>query len=132
MTGFFDDYPRFFSTGVTTPSPNRINHRHRILYHPYHIVIDTNIALDSRPAILLGREDHHHPCNAVRNHSAVCEQVIVGLPSLPALQLILDAAGFDLALSNGHDGSVSDWANLEDYRDGDRITDVATNRRASP
>lgn len=30
-TGFFDAYPRFFSTSVTSATPNRLNQRHRAL-----------------------------------------------------------------------------------------------------
>lgn len=29
--GFFDLYPRFYSTSITTATPNRLNHRHRAL-----------------------------------------------------------------------------------------------------
>ena len=29
--GFFDSYPRFFSTSVTAATPNRLNQRHRAL-----------------------------------------------------------------------------------------------------
>src|SRR5262245_5555061 len=31
MNGFFDEYPRFYSTSNTYPVPNRLNRRHRAL-----------------------------------------------------------------------------------------------------
>jgi len=44
--GFFDSYPRFFSTSKTRPQPNRLNHRYRALIESNEGIIRDRAVLD--------------------------------------------------------------------------------------
>lgn len=44
--GFFDSYPRFYSTSVTTATPNRLNRRHEALIAPNEAIIRGKSVLD--------------------------------------------------------------------------------------
>lgn len=98
-----------------------IAHRAR----PARLIIDSNIVIDPRPIICFDKEDCNVSRNAIQREGSRAETALVGIPSLAALAVMLDVLGYSMRLTDWHDGAVTDWTDLEDYRDGNRVSLVA-------
>lgn len=94
--------------------------------HPSHLLIDTAVVKSELPMILLRRDD---PCvegNAIRTGGEPDRRVLVGMPSRPGLEMMLSNAGFDFTYYDWPSRYQGDWSQLEQYRDGARVTVRAT------
>jgi len=91
------------------------------------IVIDTAVAVDERPVILLNMEETGDSRRSIDYMEAGNLAVPVGRPSASALELMLDGAGYATAFYpwSTHQG---DWAALPDYQNGTRMTVIADRR----
>jgi hypothetical protein len=93
---------------------------------PAHLLIDTEVARSEVPLIVLRQERPELEGNAVRTAGDPRSPVLVGTPSRPALDLMLQNAGFDFAYYDWQVSHKGSWLQLEDYRDGARVTARAT------
>lgn len=98
-----------------------IAHRAR----PARLIIDSNIVIDPRPIICFDKEDCNVSRNAIQREGSPADTALVGIPSLAALAVMLDVLGYSMRLTDWHGGAVTDWTDLEDYRDGNRVSLVA-------
>jgi hypothetical protein len=93
---------------------------------PRWLVLDTAVIKSDEPLIELRTEDSENEGNGVRRAVDGPGPLLVGMPSLPALDMMLGSAGFDYSVSDWHSSQTGDWAGLEDYRDRRRLTIVAS------
>ncbi|HAQ35252.1 MAG: hypothetical protein CMF74_09455 [Maricaulis sp.] len=88
---------------------------------PDHLLLETTISASPDRIVEIMAEATHHEFNAMGERPFE----VVGWPSRSALSLMLDTAGFRHAYQNWHDHGIGDWSNIEDFRDGTRISLVA-------
>ncbi len=87
---------------------------------PKHVIIDTDIDSSLDPIISLDNEDHRFEHNTIRADN------IVGIPSRTALEILLSTYGFKFSYLNWNNEKITDWTDLQDYKDNKRISLVAT------
>jgi hypothetical protein len=75
------------------------------------------------PTIRLREDDARNPLSAVSSDG---ERALVGLPSRSALDWLLKSAHFSPRYYDWQKAGITDWDAIEDYRDGKRVSLVAT------
>ena len=93
---------------------------------PKYLILDTGVCASDQPVIEIRKEDTDNPASAVRAADDPRRLALVGLPSRPALDMMLDYAGFRYEYFDWHQAGVEDWDTIEDYRDSLRVTVRAT------
>lgn len=91
------------------------------------VVIDTAVAEDERPIILMNMEETGDSRRSIDYMGGARRAVPVGRPSRSALELMLDGAGYDTRFYPWPEYPGS-WSALQDYREGARATARATRR----
>jgi len=89
---------------------------------PRHLLVDTAVVRSDEPLILLRAANTSDEGQAVRRSSDGPGEVIVGKPSLPAVELMLASAGFTFTRYDWAARHQGAWVGLEDYRAGNRVT----------
>lgn len=87
---------------------------------PKHLIIDTDITSSLDPIITFSNEDHRFEHNTTRADN------IVGIPSRTALELLLSTYGFKFSYTRWDDTKITNWNDLQDYKDKRRISLIAT------
>jgi Methyltransferase domain len=93
---------------------------------PGHLLVDTSVrGSDARPVVHLSQEPTSRQGNAVEDAFSYGHQVLVGRPSLAALELMGEAHGFRLE-------GLADWGSLiRDNPEADGIGDYRAGRRVT-
>jgi SAM-dependent methyltransferase len=89
---------------------------------PAHLIVDTAVAASDHAAIVLRFDDPDHEGDAVRRDGGRPGPVVVGMPSRPALEMMLHAAGFSFGYIDWSPRPDTEWQFLAEYRDGRRVT----------
>lgn len=95
---------------------------------PRAVIIDTAISASPLPMVELREVDGTAEWNSTETNQAGNGKALEGSPSLPAIIMMLQHLGFEPAIHNWHDGTVTDWSEISDYRDRIRTTVVGTRR----
>jgi ABC-type polysaccharide/polyol phosphate transport system ATPase subunit len=88
--------------------------------NPTYLIIDSEVANYQEPAISLTTEDPVLEKNTIRGDG------IVGIPSKAALEMILSKYDFHYTYIDWQNTGVSDWSQLEDYKNQERVSLIAT------
>jgi len=86
------------------------------------IILDTSITLDNDPLLRLSYERVDDPRSSIDYARTGHPDALVGMPSKTGLLAMLDYAGFQVEFFEWQDGTVEDWSDIGDYRDGMRVT----------
>ena len=89
---------------------------------PAHLLIDTAVIKSNVPLIFLTHDDPNEDGSAVRTAGESQRALLVGVPSGPGLELMLDAAGFNFTYYDWPARYHGDWLQLVEYREGSRVT----------
>ena len=89
---------------------------------PQHIILDTAVAADHRSVVVFQKENPELESKAVRFDGNVQETVLVGFPSLPAIELMMSNFGWRYEYYPWHGVGIRQWDHIEDYHDGTRVT----------
>ena len=89
---------------------------------PQHIILDTAVAADHRSVVVFQKENPELESKAVRFDGNVQETVLVGFPSLPAIELMMSSFGWRYEYYPWHGVGIRQWDHIEDYHDGTRVT----------
>jgi hypothetical protein len=87
-----------------------------------HLILDTRICPSEEPVIEVRVESTKEDANAAPAPSDVMETTVVGYPSRAAIELMLGSYGFHYHYFDWAGAPITDWSNIEDYRDGLRVT----------
>jgi 2-polyprenyl-3-methyl-5-hydroxy-6-metoxy-1,4-benzoquinol methylase len=88
---------------------------------PQHIIIDTAVAADPRNIVLWQVENHDFESDAFRTSDAQ-KVVLAGIPSKPALDLMLSSFGWKSQYHDWKNAGIRNWTHIEDYQEGTRVT----------
>jgi hypothetical protein len=92
------------------------------------VLIVDSVLIDSKaPAVMIGIDDSTLEGAAVPVVSGNAE-VLVGIPTTRALDLMLTHLGWELTYLDWHGAGFVDWTGVEDYRDRKRFSLVARRR----
>lgn len=98
---------------------------------PSHLILDTEVWGPKRgkwaqetPAVLLRFEPTQHPATGY----APGRTSLVGVPTVGAVERMLDYFGYTYRYYDWHTAGIADWSHIEDYRKGTRVTLVAEPR----
>jgi len=97
--------------------------------NPKHLILDTEIDPSTTDCIVRFRKD-----KVAREGASIVSQpgdpshAIVGTPSRSALEMMLTSFGWDFSYYDWHRAGIKNWHKLRDYRDGWRVSIVATRR----
>jgi len=93
---------------------------------PLNLLLDTAVVRSDEPLILLRPANTQDEGQAVRRQTDGSGVVLVGMPSLPAVEMMLASAGFEFTRYDWASRHTAGWEGLEEYRDGHRVTLRAT------
>jgi 2-polyprenyl-3-methyl-5-hydroxy-6-metoxy-1,4-benzoquinol methylase len=88
---------------------------------PRHIILDTSVTADARPVVLLNKEEHERERDGAKVEDEH-QSVIAGVPSLPALELMLSSFGWRPRYYDWNGAGITHWTDIEDYHEGTRVT----------
>lgn len=94
---------------------------------PENLILDTVISKSKSSIIEVKEEDSNVEMYAIKNAEYNNINVLVGHPSKKAMELMLKNFGFEYQYYDWHDGRISDWKDLESYKNKGRVTLVAKN-----
>jgi len=102
-------------------------HHHLLLgsiaaLRPKHVILDTRVFPSGDPVIHITAEDTDEPGNVFPSPVDHLKTSLVGYPSRAAMELMLENFGFRFHYFDWLSMPVSNWENIEDYRDGLRTT----------
>jgi Methyltransferase domain len=89
---------------------------------PKHLIVDTGVHPDPLTTIVMYLDDPRAEHCAARFDSEDSKPVVVGAPSKTALELMLRNFDWQFAYFDWHQAGIHRWDNIEDYRDGLRVT----------
>ena len=92
---------------------------------PRYIILDSALSPSRDPVIELKLENIHDPGAAIKANKT--NKAIVGWPSRKALELMLADIGYDFHYYDWTNSGITNWEDIEDYRDGKRVSLVAGN-----
>ncbi len=94
---------------------------------PKYLILDTNVEVSDKPVIFMREESAVLEGDPVPNVLIKNKKYIMGRPSKSALSMMLRYAGFDYKYYNWKNSGITNWENIETYRDEKRLTVVAKN-----
>jgi len=92
---------------------------------PKYLILDTGVHLSENPVIQLHEEDPTDESMGKQNQLLSSLNILVGLPSKRAVELMLEAAGFDYQYYNWHNKGIKNWDHILDYQTNKRFSLVA-------
>lgn len=92
---------------------------------PNYIIIDSAVSNSESPIIEIRLENINNPAAAIKGN--VAQQAVVGRPSKKAIELMLTNLGFNFSYYNWQSSGIVNWKDIEDYKNGERISMVAKN-----
>lgn len=101
---------------------------HIMRLNPECMILDTFISTSPQPIIQVLTEPTESDRNAVA-YLGQQHEVAVGWPSRSALELMLNQIDFSVSYIDWIRSNIGNWKDIEDYRDSQRISLIADNRR---
>ena len=95
-----------------------------------YMIIDTAISPASEPIVSLALESSNDARNSIDYGQTGNDKILVGSPSLPGLNAMLDYAGYQAEFFDWRSNGVDDWTDLPDYAAQVRVTVRARQRGA--
>ncbi|MGH3391360.1 MAG: class I SAM-dependent methyltransferase [Actinomadura sp.] len=90
---------------------------------PQDLIIDTGVCLDSDAVVRLAQEDSGREGTAAKSDYETNEWALVGYPSVAALEMMLQHAGYgQIEFYNWQDHNLADMPTMANYHDGRRVT----------
>ena len=89
---------------------------------PQLIILDTAVAGDHRSVVIFQKENSELESKAVRFDGNVQKTVLVGFPSLPAIELMMSSFGWRYEYYRWRSVGIRQWDHIEDYHDGTGVT----------
>ena len=109
-----------------------MNHMHLLAeikkLKPKYLILDSKINPSEHPIIRLVKEDPVKEGTGVQGDFISGGDVVAGLPSKSAIELMLDSLGFEFGNYDWHNLGITNCKGLVDYKNGRRITLVAKNQ----
>jgi len=96
--------------------------------NPKFLIIDTNVEVSNQPVIYMKEESAVIEGDPVPNTPIYDNKIIMGRPSVPALNMMLKFTNFEFEYFDWKNAGISDWDHMETYRDQKRITVLAKNK----
>jgi 2-polyprenyl-3-methyl-5-hydroxy-6-metoxy-1,4-benzoquinol methylase len=96
--------------------------------NPECMILDTFISSSAQPIIQVLTEPVESDRNAVA-YLGQTQEVAVGWPSRAALEIMLNQIDFSVSYIDWQSSNIGNWKDIEDYRDAQRISLIAENRR---
>ncbi len=97
--------------------------------NPKHLILDTAIDPSTTDCIVrLTKEGVDRDANSLVGQPGDPLYALVGTPSRNALETMLTSFGWSLSYYDWHRAGIGNWRDLRDYRDGSRVSIVATRR----
>jgi len=90
-----------------------------------YLILDTSISTDNKPIIELREEDTENESNAIRQYHTANKIAVVGYPSKAALEIMLKNLAYENSFLDWHNMGITNWDNLEDYRQNKRVSLIA-------
>jgi|EndMetStandDraft_6_1072998.scaffolds.fasta_scaffold00953_4 ubiquinone/menaquinone biosynthesis C-methylase UbiE len=88
---------------------------------PQHIIIDTGVAADARSVVVWQVENHEFESDAFKTAN-VQKAVLAGVPSKPALDMMLTSLGWKPRYYDWKNVGIRNWAHIDDYQEDYRVT----------
>ena len=99
--------------------------------NPKHLILDTEIDMSTKDCIVrLRKEKVAREGTSIVSQPGDPSHALVGHPSRSALEMMLTGFGWDFSYYDWHRAGIKNWYDLDDYRDGKRVSIVA-HRRSS-
>jgi len=95
---------------------------------PKYLILDTEVNLSEPPIIKLVKEDSKKEGAGVQNDFSSDPDMVVGLLSKSAIELMLKSLGFDFQYYDWHNNGITNWEHLMEYKNNKRISLVAKNQ----
>lgn len=95
--------------------------------NPEYLIFGTLISTSDRCEIEIVQEDSNNESYGIRPKNTLSDQILSGIPSKSALELMLKNYGFEISYYDWHDAGIQNWEHLEDYRDNKRLSFRAKN-----
>ena len=83
--------------------------------NPKHLILDTAVVKSHQPIIKVASENSSKEIMAIRTEMDNQEQVLVGFPSEPALNLMLENFGFKWSYLDWESFGIKNWKDIQDY-----------------
>lgn len=90
---------------------------------PSYIILDSTVSTSNDPVIELKLDNIRDPAAAIKANTSY--KTIVGWPSKKAIELMLTDIGYDFHYYDWKNAGITNWTDIEDYRDGKSISLVA-------
>jgi predicted nicotinamide N-methyase len=98
---------------------------HRL--NPGHLILDTEIDPSTTdPIVRFRKEKITREANSLMGQPGDPQHAFVGKPSRSALETMLTSFGWTFSYYDWHRAGIKDWHGMRDYRDGRRVSLVAT------
>jgi 16S rRNA G966 N2-methylase RsmD len=94
--------------------------------NPHWLILDTVVTLKKQRVIAISTENSESERNAIATVPNR-RKALVGWPSRPAVEFMLDAMGFAFTSFDWPHANIASWQHIEDYHNGKRITLTAEN-----
>jgi len=82
---------------------------------PKAVILDTRVCLRVKPLFELGSETWRNLGHGIKEQ-AQADHVLFCVPSHPAIEMMTAHIGYQLEVIDWHDGSVTDWKALQQYK----------------
>lgn len=96
--------------------------------NPKYLILDTNVEVSDQPVIFMKEESALLEGEPVPNTPIHHNKIMMGRPSIPALNMMLKFTGFSFEYYDWINSGITDWNNIETYRDGKRVSILARKR----
>jgi 2-polyprenyl-3-methyl-5-hydroxy-6-metoxy-1,4-benzoquinol methylase len=90
---------------------------------PRYIILDSIVSTLNEPVIELKLDNIRDPAAAIKANTSY--KTIVGWPSKKAIELMLTDIGYDFHYYDWQNAGITNWIDIEDYRDGKSVSLVA-------
>jgi len=99
--------------------------------NPKYLIIDSRVSKSPLPIIDVKLEKTSTDDAAISNNLSKI-QTVVGIPSRSSLEMMLKSIGFSFSYHDWNAMNIKDWTELEDYKNGMRVTLICKNLDYSP
>lgn len=83
--------------------------------NPKNLIMDTSVVKSSQPVIKVANENSSREGAAIRTEIDNHEQVVIGVPSVPAITLMLESLGYKVQQSDWESFGITNWQDIQDY-----------------
>jgi len=90
-----------------------------------YLILDTSVTKLNKPFIKLVMQDSNIEGSGIKSKYSNSDQVLVGIPSKSAIEMMLKNLGYDFFYYDWHNVGIENWEHIEDYHLNRRISLVA-------